>query len=78
MTRTHESGRERDKHEPTPRRLFLPGFITDEDIGLGEIVKKMTSYIGLKPCRGCRRRAEVLNRWVVFTRRRVFIKPRRG
>jgi hypothetical protein len=77
MTRTNERGRERD-NETTPRRVILPGFITDEDIGLGEIVKKMTSYIGLKPCRGCRRRADVLNRSVVFTRRRVFTRPRRG
>jgi hypothetical protein len=78
MKRTTDSHRERDNHEPTTRRVLLPGFITDEDIGLGDIVKHVTSYFGLKPCSGCRRRATALNRWVVFTRRRVVSRPRRG
>jgi hypothetical protein len=75
MARKNESGRDRDKNEPPPRRVFLPLFITDEDIGVGDAVRRVTSYFGVKPCGGCRRRAAALNRWLVFTRRRVFIRP---
>ncbi len=46
----------------------LPGFISDEDIGLGDLIKRATSYIGIPPCSGCERRAEALNRWVGFNR----------
>ena len=48
----------------------LPGFITDEEIGLGDAIKRTTSYFGIKPCGGCERRAATLNRWLVFTPRR--------
>ncbi|MDE2366882.1 MAG: hypothetical protein KGM95_08110 [Betaproteobacteria bacterium] len=53
-----------------PHRMRLPGFITEEEIGLGDMVKRTTSYFGIKPCGGCERRATALNRWLVFTRRR--------
>lgn len=49
-----------------PQRIHLPGFVTDEEIGLGDLVKRATSAIGITPCGGCRRRAEALNRWLVF------------
>lgn len=48
-------------------RVRLPGFI-EEEIGLGDIIKKTTYAIGIKPCGGCERRAAVLNRWVHFSR----------
>jgi hypothetical protein len=51
-------------------RLRLPGFIGDEEIGLGDAVKRATSSWGVKPCAACGRRAEALNRWLVFTNRR--------
>lgn len=50
-----------------PHRVRLPGFI-EEEIGLGDIIKKTTYAIGIKPCGGCERRAAVLNRWVHFSR----------
>lgn len=53
-----------------PHQMRLPGFITEEEIGLGDMVKRTTSYFGIKPCGGCERRATALNRWLVFTRRR--------
>jgi hypothetical protein len=55
--------------EREPRRVRLPGFI-DEEIGLGDVIKRATSAVGIKPCGGCRRRAAALNRWVVFSGRR--------
>jgi hypothetical protein len=53
--------------EKSPRRLRLPGFI-NEEVGLGDAVKLATSYIGIKPCAGCERRAAALNRWFTFSR----------
>ncbi len=53
--------------EPAPRRVRLPGFIVDKEIGLGDVVKRATSAIGIRPCAGCEGRAAALNRWVVFT-----------
>ena len=50
-----------------PRRAHLPGFIIDEDIGLGSVVKRVTSAFGIRPCGGCEKRADALNRWLVFT-----------
>lgn len=53
--------------ESQPYRMRLPGFINDEDIGLGDTIKRATSAIGIKPCDGCQRRAAALNRWLVFS-----------
>ena len=50
-----------------PRRVRLPGFIVDEPVGLGDVIKRATSAIGIKPCGGCARRAAELNRRVVVT-----------
>jgi hypothetical protein len=50
-------------------RVRLPGFRTDEEIGLGDVIKRATSQIGIKPCGACQRRAAALNRWVVFNGR---------
>jgi hypothetical protein len=52
-----------------PHRIRLPGFVTDEDIGLGDAIKRVTYALGIRPCGGCERRAAALNRRFVFTRR---------
>jgi len=49
-------------------RVRLPGFIIEQDIGLGDVVKRATRTIGIKPCGGCEKRATALNRWMVFSR----------
>jgi hypothetical protein len=54
-----------------PHRVRLPGFVTDEDIGLGDAIKHVTYALGIRPCGGCERRAAALNRWFVFTGRRA-------
>jgi hypothetical protein len=46
----------------------LPGVINEEDIGLGDIVKRASSIVGIKPCGGCAERARRLNSWLVFTK----------
>lgn len=53
--------------EYMPHRVRLPGFILDEDVGLGSVVKRVTSTFGIRPCGGCEQRAARLNRWFVFT-----------
>lgn len=50
-------------------RVRLPGFISDEDIGLGDAVTRATSLFGIKPCDGCKRRAATLNRWLALSGR---------
>ena len=59
------------KSERQPYRVRLPGFITDEDIGLGDVIKRTTFAFGIRPCSGCERRAAALNRWLVFSGRRL-------
>jgi hypothetical protein len=50
--------------------MRLPGFINDEEVGVGDVIKRATSYLGIRPCGGCERRAAALNRWMVFAGRR--------
>jgi hypothetical protein len=59
-----------DARPREPRRVRLPGFINEEDIGLGDVVKRATSIVGIKPCGGCAERARRLNSWLVFTKKR--------
>jgi hypothetical protein len=51
-------------------RVRLPGFVTGDEVGLGDVIKRVTSAAGVRPCGSCTRRAEALNRRVAFTRRR--------
>ncbi len=50
-------------------RVRMPGFIIEEDVGLGDVIKRATSSLGIQPCRGCTRRAATFNRWLVFSNR---------
>ncbi len=53
------------KRPEGPRfQMRVPGFVSDEAIGLGDVVKRATSTLGIRPCGGCGRRAEALNRLV--------------
>lgn len=49
----------------------LPRFIVREPVGVGRVVKRVTSLAGVKPCEGCERRAEQLDRW-------LRVEPRKG
>ena len=49
------------------RNIRLPGFIIQEEIGLGDIIKRMTYKMGIEPCNSCEKRAELLNRHFVFS-----------
>ena len=51
-----------------PRRVRLPGFLIEEEIGLGDVIKRTTYAMGIQPCGGCEKRDAALNRWMSFTR----------
>jgi len=54
-----------------PYRVRLPGFVMgEEEVGLGDVIKRATSTAGIRTCGGCERRAATLNRWVTFSGRR--------
>jgi hypothetical protein len=59
----------REEEEATTSfRVRPPGFIKDDKVGLGDVVKRVTYAFGIQPCGGCQRRAAALNRWIVFSR----------
>jgi len=77
---TNESGRgssgrsESERKAPptqseqsTPHQVRLPGFITGDEIGLGDAIKRTTSYLGIPSCGGCKHRAARLNQWLIFS-----------
>lgn len=70
MTKKAVGRADLDQNKHRPHRVRLPGFITDEEIGLGALIQRTTSYLGIQPCGGCERRAAALNRWLVFTNRK--------
>jgi hypothetical protein len=70
MTKKIGGNERSDEGERPPSKVRLPGFITDEDIGLGDIVTRMTHAAGIWTCGGCAQRAAVLNRWLVFSGKR--------
>jgi hypothetical protein len=51
-----------------PHRVRLPGFLIEEEIGLGDAIKRVTYAMGIKACEGCQKRAATLNRWVRLSR----------
>ena len=59
-----------NRSEREPHRVRLPGFIAEEDVGLGDVIKRATSSLGVRSCGGCDQRAAALNRWLVFSGRR--------
>jgi hypothetical protein len=57
-----------EKLSAEPYRLRLPGFIVEDEVGLGDAIKRVTYALGIKPCGRCGRRADALNRWLRFSR----------
>jgi hypothetical protein len=64
-----------DRTERAPHPMRLPGFLIEEDLGLGDLIKNATYAMGIPPCSGCEKRAAVLNRWMVFSRSDRYHKP---
>jgi hypothetical protein len=69
MADTPAPGTDSDKAaQPEPAHIRLPGFFSEDEVGLGTLLKRMTSAAGVQPCDDCEKRADALNRWIVFTR----------
>ncbi len=66
---THEAEAAPAEEQPghRPYRVRLPGFLIEKEIGLGDVIKRATSYAGIRPCGGCSQRAAALNSRVVLT-----------
>jgi hypothetical protein len=60
---------EPEKPDPGPFRMRLPGFLQEEEIGLGDVVRYVTRAAGIQPCGACEQRRIALNRQFVFTGR---------
>jgi hypothetical protein len=44
--------------------------LTSQEVGLGDVIARVTSLLGISPCGGCQRRAQALNSWISFSPRR--------
>jgi hypothetical protein len=42
--------------------------LIEDEVGLGDLIKKATYAMGIKPCGDCAQRAAALNRWMTFSR----------
>jgi hypothetical protein len=62
-------GSNRD-HPAALHRVRLPGFTAETEVGLGDVIKRATSAVGIRPCGTCRKRTASLNRYLVFSGRR--------
>jgi hypothetical protein len=47
-------------------RIRLPGFLVDTEVGAGDVIKRATTRLGIRPCGGCTDRAQRLNSWLAF------------
>jgi hypothetical protein len=65
-----EDAKAPERGRRNPHKVRLPGFIDDREIGLGEVVRRATSSLGIRPCGGCTERASRLNDWMVFSGQR--------
>lgn len=61
------ANRRQKETQAQPHRVRLPGFFIEEEIGMGDAIKRVTYAMGIKPCGGCEKRAVALNRWVRFS-----------
>jgi len=59
-----QNSTQRQQDGRQPMSLPIPGLT--HPVGLGDVLAAMTSAVGVKPCGGCQRRKEELNRRVRF------------
>jgi peroxiredoxin len=63
----HQHGVPSAAEGASERRAFRLPFsrVPEEGVGVGDLVKRMTDVLGIKPCRGCEGRRQSWNRWVI-------------
>jgi hypothetical protein len=52
------------ENDGAKHRVVLPRFIVRNPVGAGQVVKRVASAVGVKPCAGCEQRAAGLDRWL--------------
>lgn len=58
-----------DPQPATPFRLRVPVGLQDgQQIGAGDLLKRVTAALGVQPCQPCEARAEALNRLLTLYR----------
>ena len=67
---TGPSGSGEDQGETAAHRVRLPSFLVPEPVGLGQVVKRVTKSMGVKPCTPCEQRAQRMDRWMRIEPRR--------
>jgi hypothetical protein len=68
MTRPKGKAKQPDPGKAPAHRVRLPGFLVEEEIGLGDVIKRVTYALGVQRCASCDKRAAALNRWMTFSR----------
>lgn len=53
-----------------PYRIYISRLHKNTKIGLGDLIKLLTTWLGIKPCARCNKRANFLNQWVEFSGKR--------
>ena len=51
-------------------KIPLPVYLSEKEIGLGDVLKRVSARVGISGCSSCDKRARSLNRWIRFTGRR--------
>jgi len=69
MTRNKREATDASTVQRQPYRVHLPGFIRDQDVGLGDVIQRATYAVGIRSCGGCAQRAAKLNSLVRFSGR---------
>ncbi|MFJ7068717.1 hypothetical protein [Streptomyces sp. NPDC101115] len=65
--RDSRASRDSRRHDRPRHQVRIPGFARDgAEVGLGDAVARATKAVGIRPCGGCGRRAEALNRWMTI------------
>jgi hypothetical protein len=57
----------RDRKNDATFKVRLPGFVSDTEIGLGDLVSRAAASVSIRPCGGCARRAAALNQWIAVS-----------
>jgi hypothetical protein len=66
MTKGNPDELSADQVKSAAVQVRLPGFLIENDVGLGDVIKRASSLAGIRSCAGCERRAAVLNGWLSF------------
>ena len=51
MAKASDKGDPADQREHSPHQVRLPGFISEDEIGLGDVIGRATSYLGIRALR---------------------------